>query len=62
MADTTMAVTMTFETERTRTECRKYFIGRTDHAHVMRHDADFAPRVQSPHFVNLSFAGKMAML
>ena len=62
MADTTMAVMMTFETERTLTECRKYLVGRTDHAHLMRHDADVAPRVQSPQFVNLSFAAKMAML
>ena len=62
MADTTMAVTMTFETERTRTECRKCLIGRMDHAHLMLHDADFAPRVQSPNFVNLSFAAKMTML
>ena len=57
-----MAVMMTFETARTLTECRKYLMDRTYHAHIMRHDADFAPRVQSPHFVNLSFAAKMAML
>ena len=57
-----MAVMMTFETARTLTECRKYLMDRTYHAHIMRHDADFAPRVQSPHFVNLSFAAKLAML